>query len=446
MFDSSGAPDRPPGPDGSPVIGSFPEFARDALAFKTRLSREYGPLTYYRSLGREFYQLNDPDLVETVLVHRNEQFGKGELFHDILDPVTGDGLLTAEGDQWRRQRHMVNPAFHPDRIAEYSEIMVQETAAMANDWADGERVDVHSELMSVTLDIVTRALFGMEITDGDTISDALDVVMDRVGSPVSSLVPASWPTPGNQAFSGAIDDIDDVVDDIIERHRVDSVDQESVLSALLRARDAAGETMDDELVRDEVRTLLLAGHETTALALTFSLFCLGQSPAAEERLVAELDDVLGGDRPTMADAPRLAYTEQVVDESMRLYPPVHGILREANSAVELGGYTIPEGATVSLNQWTLHRDPRFFDDPMAFDPARWNGDLRESLPRFAYFPFGGGPRRCVGDRFAKLEAKLVLSTLYQNRHFELVSEPKLSLSPSITTRPTEPVLMRVHER
>ncbi|MEF8799457.1 MAG: cytochrome P450 [Halolamina sp.] len=446
MFDSSGAPERPPGPDGYPVIGSFLAFARDAFAFKTRLSREYGPLTYYSSLGREFYQLNDPELVETVLVHRNEQFGKGELFHDILDPVTGDGLLTAEGDQWRRQRHMVNPAFHPDRIAEYSEIMVEETTAMADSWADGETVNVHSELMSVTLDIVSRTLFGMEVEDGGTISEALDVVMDRVGSPASSLVPISAPTPGNRAFFEAIDDIDDVVDDIIERHRAESIDEDSVLSTLLTARDDAGETMDDELVRDEVRTLLLAGHETTALALTFSLFCLGQNPAAEDLLVAELEDVLGGDRPTMADAPNLEYTEQVVEESMRLYPPVHGILREAKTDVALGGYTIPEGATVNLNQWTLHRDPRFFDDPMAFDPGRWSDDLRESLPRFAYFPFGGGPRRCVGDRFAKLEAKLVLATLYQNRHFELVSEPKLSLLPSITTRPTEPVLMRVHER
>jgi cytochrome P450 len=446
MFDSQDAPERPPGPDGQPVVGSFPEFARDAFAFKSRLAREYGPLAYYTSLGREFYQPNDPELVEEVLVHRNEQFGKGELFHDILDPVTGDGLLTAEGEQWRRQRHMVNPAFHPDRIAEYSEIMVEETAELAAGRADGETVNVHHELMALTLDIVTRALFGMEIDDGGAISEAMDVVMARIGSPVSSVVPASWPTPGNRAFFQAIDDIDAVVDDIIARHRAGDVAGKSVLSALLSAQDESGETMDDGLVRDEVRTLLLAGHETTALALTFSLFCLARNPAVEDRLVTELSDVLDGDRPTMADAPKLQYTEQVVNESMRLYPPVHGILREATADVELGGYTVPEGATVSLNQWTLHRDPRFYDDPMAFDPGRWSDGLRESLPRFAYFPFGGGPRRCVGDRFAELEAKLVLATLYQDHRFELVSEPKLSLSPSITTRPTEPVEMRVHER
>ncbi|MFB6220669.1 MAG: cytochrome P450 [Halolamina sp.] len=457
MYTPTGVgPERPPGPDGWPVVGSFPAYASDAFAFKTRLAREYGPLAFYTSLGREFYQPNDPDLVEEVLVHRNEQFSKGELFHSILDPVTGDGLLTAEGEQWRRQRHMVNPAFHPDRIAEYSEVMVAETAAAMDDWADGETVDVHGEMMSLTLDIVAKTLFGTDIGDRAAIvGDSMDTVMERVESPVSSLLPAAAPTPGNREFTHAVDAIDAVADEIIRERRAGEGGVETgpageasddVLSALLAARDESGETMDAALVRDEVRTLLLAGHETTALALTFTLFCLAQTPPAEERLVAELDDVLGDDRPTMADAPRLGYTEQVVEESMRLYPPVHGILRQAKADVELGGYTVPEGATVSLNQWTLHRDPRFYDDPMAFRPERWSDEMRESLPRFAYFPFGGGPRRCVGDRFAKLEAKLVLATLYRDYHFELVSEPKLSLAPSITTRPTEPVEMRIHER
>ena len=449
-------PERPPGPDGWPAIGSFPAYASDAFSFETRLAREYGPLAFYTSLGREFYQPNDPELIEEVLVHSNEQFSKGELFHTILDPVTGDGLLTAEGDQWRRQRHMVNPAFHPERIAEYSEVMVEETEALAADWVDGDTVDVHSEMMSVTLDIVAKTLFGTDIGDrADIVGESMNTVMERVDSPLSSLVPSSIPTPGNRNFDRAVDAIDAVADDIIQERRAgpggvetgpDGEESDDVLSALLAARDEEGETMDDDLVRDEVRTLLLAGHETTALALTFTLFCLAQNPGTEEILVNELNDVLGGSRPTMADAPRLEYTEQVVDESMRLYPPVHGILRQAEADVELGGYTVPEGATVSLNQWTVHRDPRFFDDPMAFDPGRWTDGMRESLPRFAYFPFGGGPRRCVGDRFAKLEAKLVLATLYQQFHFELVSEPKLSLSPSITTRPTEPVEMRLHER
>lgn len=439
-------PERPPGPDGWPVVGSFPEYARDAFAFETRMAREYGPLTFYTSLGREFYQVNDPELVEEVLVHENQRFGKGGLFHTIIDPVGGGGLLTAEGEQWRRQRHMVNPAFHPDRIAEYSEIMVEETESLLSGWEDGETVNVHAEMMDVTLDIVTRALFGMKVDDGGAIADAMDVVMERVSSPVSSIVPEWAPTPGNQEFFEAIDRIDEVVDAIIEHHRNGKGREDSVLAALLSAQDEEGEGMTDELVRDEVRTLILAGHETTALALTFTLFCLAQNPTVEEELVAELETVLDGEPATMADAPKLQYTGQVVDESMRLYPPVHGILREANEDVELGGYTVPEGATVSLNQWTVHRDERFYDDPMAFDPSRWTDDLKESLPKFAYFPFSGGPRRCVGDRFAELEAKLVLATLYQDRHFELVSEPQLSLSPSITTRPTEPVLMRVHKR
>ena len=438
-------PERPPGPGGLPVIGVFHEYVRQPFEFATRVSREYGPIAYYRSLGTDFYQVTEPELVEEVLVHRNQRFIKGSLFQRTLGPVLGEGLLNAEGERWRRQRHMVNPAFHPDRITEYADVMVGETEAALASWADGETVNVHAEMMTLTLEIVARTLFGVDVGDRTAeVAEALDVVMKRAENPLGGLVPAWAPTPGNRRFRRAIDTIDDVAADIVAKRRADPGDD--VVSALLAARDESGDAMREELIRDEVRTLLLAGHETTALALTFTLFVLAQHPEVEAKLVAELDDVLDGRPATAADAEALEFTDRVVTESMRLYPPVHGILREASEDVELGGYTVPEGSTLSINQWTVHRDPRFYDDPMAFRPDRWTPEFERSLPRFAYFPFSGGPRRCVGDRFAMLEAKLVLATLYQHRHFELVSEPRLSLSASITTRPTEPVLMRIHDR
>jgi cytochrome P450 len=445
MFRGDDGPVRPPGPDGWPVVGVFFDYVREPFEFATRVARDYGPLAYYPSLFTDFYQVNDPDLVEEVLVHQNQKFIKGSLFQQTLRPVVGDGLLTAEGEQWRRQRHMVNPAFHPDRIREYADVMVGDTRAMLDDWHDGETLDVHEAMMELTLDIVAKTLFGVDVGDrAEGVGEAMGIVMMRAESPLSGIIPLSVPTPSNRRFERAVETIAGLVDDIVDERRANPGDD--VLSALLAARDEDGEAMSDELVRDEVRTLLLAGHETTALALTFTLFVLAQHPDVEERLLAELDEVLDGRPATRADADDLVYTERIVKESMRLYPPVHGILREAAEEVEIGGYTIPEGATISLNQWTLHRDSRFYADPMAFQPDRWTDEFEQSLPRFAYFPFAGGPRRCIGDRFAMLEATLVLATLYQGAHFELVSEPKLSLAASITSRPTEPVVMRVHKR
>ncbi|MFC6725337.1 cytochrome P450, partial [Halobium palmae] len=221
---------------------------------------------------------------------------------------------------------------------------------------------------------------------------------------------------------------------------------DDLVSALLAAEDERGKGMDHEQLRDEVKTLLLAGHETTALALTFAVFSLAQRPEVERRLVEELETVLGGRTPTVDDLDDLSYTERVATETMRLYPPVYGMLREPTEEVDIGGYAVPEGTTISINQWVVHRDPRWYDDPMAFRPERWTPEMREELPRFAYFPFSGGPRRCIGDRFAVQEAKLVLATLYQRYHFELVSSPSLSLAAAITARPKEPVEAAVHER
>jgi cytochrome P450 len=301
-------------------------------------------------------------------------------------------------------------------------------------------------MTALTLDIVGRALFGVDLREkSETVGEALETVMAGAEFSLTDLLPEEIPTPGRRKFEGAVETLDRVVASIIaERKR--NPTEDDVVSMLLAARDEEGEGMTDQQVHDEVMTLLLAGHETTALALTFTFFLLAQNGDVERKLVAELDRELGGDRPTMMDLSDLTYLEKVVEESMRLYPPVPGIVREPVEDDRVGDYRIPAGVTVSMSQHVVHRDPRWYDDPMAFRPERWTDQFKQDLPRLAYFPFAAGPRRCIGDRFALLEARLVLATILQEYHLELVSSPALDLRPSITARPKNPVEMKLHER
>mgnify|MGYP000377401550 FL=1 len=436
---------RPPGPSGKPVVGSLVEYTSDSYEFVERLAREYGDLAYYEILGTPFYQVNSPEGIEHVLVQNNQNYVKGELFQESLGPVLGNGLLNSDGEFWRRQRHLIGPAFEPDRIAEYAETMVERTEQIAARWRDGAVRDVNEDMMELTLEIVADALFGVDVgRDVDTVADSLEVVMNYQEGVSADMLPVDVPTPGKIRLRRAIDDLEDVVYRIIDERARNPGDD--VVSRMLSAEDDEGQSMSREQIRDEVMTLLLAGHETTALALTFTFFLLAQRPEVERRLLDELDEALGGDPPTIGEIRDLPYLEQVVEESMRLYPPVPGIVREATARDEIAGYTIPEGATISINQWSVHRDPRFYDDPMAFRPERWTDEMRAELPSLAYFPFSAGPRRCVGDRFAMLEAKVVLATLLQRYHLELVSSLELDLVGTITTRPRDPVKMRAHER
>lgn len=436
---------RPPGPSGKPVVGSLLEYTRDPYGFVERLAREYGDLAHYQVMGTPFYQVNSPEGIEHVLVQNNGNYVKGELFQESLGPVLGNGLLNSEGEFWRRQRHRIGPAFEPDRIAEYAETMVERTEATAAQWRDGSVRDVNEDMMELTLEIVADALFGVDVgRDVDTVADSLAVVMNYQEGVSADMLPVDVPTPGTIRLRRAVDELEDVVYRIIDERARNPGDD--VVSRMLSVEDEDGREMSREQVRDEVMTLLLAGHETTALALTYTFFLLAQHPDVERRLLDELDETLGGDPPTVEQVRDLPYLETVVEESMRLYPPVPGIVREATARDEIAGYTIPEGATISINQWSVHRDPRFYDDPMAFRPDRWTDEMRADLPRLAYFPFSAGPRRCVGDRFAMLEAKVVLATLLQRYHLELVSSPELDLVATITARPQKPVKMRVHER
>jgi cytochrome P450 len=436
--------ERPPGPDALPVVGNTHQFAGDPLDFYVETAREYGPVAYYEVGGEPFYQLSSPELVEEVLVHRNESFVKGDLFQASLGDVTGDGLLTNGGEFWRRQRHRIQPAFGPDSLAAYAPIMAEYTERTVEQWADGEVRNVHEDMMQLTVEIAATALFDADVAAmEDEIADALEAVMDRgerrMKRPVD--VPEWVPTPANRRYRRSLDALERIADRIVADHEPGGDD---VVSMLLAASEAHDE-VDRQLIRDEVVTLLLAGHETTALALSYTLHLLATNPEQADPLHAEADAVLGDRTPTYQDLDDLAYTEQVVEEGMRVRPPVQGFVREADEPVELGGYRIPEGATVSVQQCIVHRDPRRYDDPEQFRPSRWTDGMRSDLPKFAYFPFGGGPRRCIGDRFAMLEARLALATMARDWSFEAVTD-ELSFSPSITLRPDGPVELRVHRR
>lgn len=438
---------QPPGPDGWPVIGNTREFASDRLGFATRMAREYGDVVHIPVTGGDFYALFHPDHVRRVLVDNNQQYVKGEFFQRQLD-FLGTGVLNADGEAWRRQRHAVEPAFHPDRIEGYASFMVEATERMVDSWSDGAVRNVHGDMMKLTLEIVAKALFDVDLRSAESaVGRALETIMAGTRRRTSRIVdiPDWVPTPTNRALEQAERTLDTIVADIIDERR-GADDAGDVVSSLLRAEGPNGERMTDRQIRDEVMTLLLAGHETTAQALTYTWFLLAHHPQVEATLLDELASTLGGESPTAADVEVLEYTERVVRESMRLYPPVWSIVREPVADDVIGGYRIPAGSTVSMYQWVLHRDPRFYDDPLAFDPDRWTDGFRESLHPFAYIPFSAGPRRCLGDRFAMLEAQLVVATMLQSVHLEAVPGEALDLAPSITLRPADGLRMRIKAR
>jgi cytochrome P450 len=392
--------------------------------------------------------VSDPELVKDVLATNDHAYRKLSLLR-MNRLLFGDGLLTSEGEQWRRQRRLAQPAFHQPRTAGYGRLMVAEAEGALAAWRDGETRDVHAELMDLTLRIAGGALLGADMAPhAAVVADAVRVGVERHAVRVESLLPLPerFPTPGSLRLQRAVGRLDRVVYRIIDQRRAGDRPQGDLLDLLLAARDEDGAGMTDRQLRDEVLTLLLAGHETTAIALTWALWLLSRHPQVEATLAAEVERVLRGRSPTTDDLPRLGYVNQVVTESMRLYPPVWAFGREAVHDGELGGYRVAAGTSVVISQWVLHRDPRHFPDPECFHPSRWAGGLARRLPPFTYLPFGGGPRRCLGGGFAMTEAVLVLAMISQR--FRLTLEPGHPVEPwpTITLRPRHGLRMRLHAR
>ncbi|HYL63192.1 MAG TPA: cytochrome P450 [Candidatus Methylomirabilis sp.] len=419
----------------------------DPLGYFSSVVREYGDIAGLRILSYRVYLINHPDYIEDVLVNHPRKFIKGRVLQ-ANKRVFGKGLLTSEGDFWLRQRRLAQPAFHRARIAGYAATMVEYTERLLHEWQDREERDIHKEMMRLTLQIVGKTLFDADVEhDTQDVGKSMELLL-KLGANFrrTIFVPQWLPTPANLRIERAIRQIEKVLYRIIAERRASGRDAGDLLSMLLEAQDEDGSRMTDKQLRDEAITLFLAGHETTANAMSWTWWLLAKNPQAEARLHAELRDVLGGCPPSLEDLPRLVYTNHVITESMRLYPPAWGVARTCIEDHEIAGYPIPRGSGVSFSQWTVHRDPRWYDAPEEFRPERWEGDLLKRLPRFAYFPFGGGPRQCIGNAFAAMEAALILATVAQRFRFQLVEGRPVVPLASITLRPRYGIPVRVVSR
>lgn len=420
------------------------------MGYLVKCAREYGDIVFFRFFGVSICLLVHPDFIEYVLATNPSNFEKSRDYR-VLVYVMGEGLLTAEGEAWRRQRKLVQPAFHHENIEEYGKVMVDCAVRMLDGWEDNALHDVHQDMTHLTLEIVTRALFGATILErADAVARGLKSMMEEFTwhASISFITPEWLPLPVRRRLRRGIRQLDDVFYSIIRERRANPAGAGDLLGALLKLRHADGRPMSDRELRDEMMTLLLAGHETTAVSLSWAWYLLALNQQTETKLLGELKDVLGDREATVADIPRLRYTESVIKESMRLYPPAWGIGRRALSAFEVGGYRLPAGTNIFLMQWITQRHERFFPGPERFKPERWEGDSArdDNLPRFAYFPFGGGPRKCIGASFAMMEAVLILATVARRFHFELAPDARVEILPSLTLRPRFGIRMLAHKR
>lgn len=443
-----------------PLIGHFLAFNRDRAGFLSNLAREYGDVVEFRLGLDRFFLLSHPDYVRDILITHEANFHKGRAL-TRAKRLMGEGLVTSEDAFHLRQRRLMQPAFHRQRIAMYARAMVERAARLAAEWQDGADVEMRAEMTRLTLGIVCKVLFNTE-ADGEAaeVGQAFSELMELTTfmlAPFSEYL-EKLPLPQSIRFRRAKARLDRVVSRIIRERRQSEPagsgaprsgdDQGDLLSMLLAAEDHEGGTgrMEDEQVRDELMTLLVAGHETLSNSLTFTFYLLSQHPDIEAKLHHELDSVLGDRLPTVEDLARLPYTEMVLAESMRVYPPVWFLGRRALQPHEVGGFTIPKGSFIVLSQWVTHHDSRYYPDPDTFDPERWTPEARASRPKFAFFPFGGGVRGCIGESFGWTEGRLVLAVLAQRWKMRLTPGHPFAIQAVSTLRPKHGMRMTLHRR
>lgn len=441
---------RPPGPRGWPLVGIALQLRKRGLEVFTQAARDYGDIVYIPlAFGQSRILINHPDLIEQVLVLQHNKFHKTAMARAATEKILGNGLVNSEGDFWRRQRRLAQPAFQKSRVNEYAATMTEHALAHASKWQDGDEREIGEEMSRLACGIAVKTLFGLDVgPEADRVSENLAFLMrfqmERVRSPIH--LPENFPRPKQRRAQAAFDFLDALVYRLIEQRRARGSDGNDLLSRLIAAMDEDGSQMTPKQLRDETMTLFLAGHETTALTLTWTWYLLAQNPSAEVRLLEELSRVLGNRPSRPEDLESLPYLDAVIREALRLYPPAYIIGRMANEPFELGGYSFPAGTTVLMSQWIMHRDPRYFSEPNAFRPERWLDGLAARLPAHAYFPFGGGPRRCIGQGFAMMEAALVAATLARHFHFELLPGQSVEPDPLITLRPRCGIRMKIHRR
>jgi cytochrome P450 len=448
----------PPHPRANPVLGSALDLRKSQIRTYERVMREHGDVVKLvvgpPGVRFDLYCVFHPDGVKAVLAGSREGYSKGNRFYRQIAQSFGWGLLTSEGELWRRQRRLVQPLFTRRQIAAYAELMAEEAAAVAGRWdratRNGWSVDANAEMVGLALRVVGRAIFGDDVARAGAVLDSAFPVLNRhtfrrAMSPLAP--PASWPTPDNRRAARARRALYEVVDELIAHRQRAGADGEDLLSRLLLARDPdTGEAMDLQQVRDEALIFLLAGHETTSTALTFTLHLLGRHPSEQQLVLDELDAVLDGRPPTLDDAPALERTAMAIKEAMRLYPPAYALGRLSVTENEVGGYSIPAGAYVVMSQFATHRHPQFWDDAEAFDPARFTPEREGARHSHAYFPFGGGPRACIGSHFAMLEATMAVALLLQRFRISSDQEDVPLDTEGITLRPKGAVPIQLAAR
>ena len=438
-----------PGPRGHWLLGALPRMRTDMLGFFEECFREHGDAAYFRVGNRRSMLLSHPDDIEQVLVAENRRFIKNYALR-FLQPLLGNGLLLNEGESWLRQRRLIQPAFSRQRIESYIPAMAECTTRLLDRWQSGQTISMQPAMLELTMSIAGRTLLGIDVGEQfNTVSDCLDGVMhDFLGRFRAALPLPYWlPTPQNLRLRATVGRLDHVLQELLSERRRTGFAGDDFLSLLMHARDEDdGRGLSDRQIRDEVVTMFVAGHETTANSLSWTWLLLGQHPEIQVRVQEEVQSVLGQRTPTAADLPQLALCDHVIREAQRLYPPAYVIGRRPVCDVTIGGHLLPKNTNVLMSQWVVHRDPRWWDDPLRFNPDRWASGLAGRLPKYAYFPFGGGPRGCIGNTFAQVEAPLVLAMVAQRFTLELVTTGPVRIQPAVTLRPGQSMEFRVHRR
>ncbi|MFB5650192.1 cytochrome P450 [Leptospira wolffii] len=436
----------PPGVFGLPALRYLSLLAKNPIEFFRLMNRKFGKTVRFGIRRIPFHLITQPEDIRRVLQENSQNYHKG-VFYKELGRILGQGLLNSEGEFWKKQRKLIQPSFHRQRISEFVEIMGDETEKMLSRWKSSSPVslDISKEMMRLTFAIVGRTLFRTEVESyASRIEAALKVALELTTRRITRLfpLPFHWPTPENRRLKKALLEMHSVVEELIEQRKKNP--SNDLISMLLEVRDEeTGERMSESQVRDEAITILLAGHETTANALSWAFYLLTQNPDVYAKIKAEAEEVLGNKAPGLEDIQKLSYTRKVVDETLRMYPPAWVIERTAMGPDQVGGYDVPAGTNISICIFNVHRDPDFWENPDRFDPDRFDEERSANRPKYAYLPFGGGPRICIGNIFALTEAALVLAMVVKNSRFDLDSKVPVVMEPLVTLRPKYGIRLNV---
>lgn len=444
---------RPPGPDGGFYgIRNLVNFQRDTLGFLTDVASEYGEISYFQMAAFHFYLINNPGYVHEIVVRQNRKIEKWQRQTDTWANAVGHSTLTMEGDGWQRNRRLLNPSFHAAVIKRYHEIIVRHTEHLLDRWQDGETYEMMFEMMRTTMGIIADIIFSVEDIERDAadLNEALTAVFEVLTNRTTAFqqLPPWLPTRDNQRIRRATQVIEDFIMTQIQQRRAGGTAHDDVLGDLIHARDEeTGAMLSDREICNELKTLFGAGHETTALMLMWTLYLFSQNPDKEEKLYAEAQRMLNGRAPSIEDTQNMPYTEMVMNESMRLYPPAWSLMvRKVLEDIELDSATLPAGSVLLIPMWVVHRNPGIYADPLRFEPERFEGSWKERYPRYAFFPFGGGPHVCLGSHLAWFEGQVMLPMMVQRFRYEYVPQPDPQLQALLTLRPKDGLLLKVAAR